>query len=135
MPEPSLHHVGYVVRSITSDLERWRTTLMATTTSQVFEDPIQQARVLFLTFAGGATALELVEPLSEAAPTAAFLKRGGGLHHLCFEVDDVQEQIRQVRLQGGILVRQPKPAVAFELRRIAWMATREKLLIEYLERG
>lgn len=134
MPEPSLHHTGYVVASIAESSERWRNSLFATAVTGPFDDPIQQARVLFLHFAGGETTVELVEPLNPQAPTARFLEKGGGLHHLCFEVDDIQAHIAAMKRQRALLIRQPKPAVAFQERPIAWMLTAEKLLVEYLER-
>lgn len=103
--------------------------------SESFEDGTQQARVLFLEFApGGGTRLELVEPLTADSPLARFIEKGGGLHHLCFEVDDLERQIQHMKAQNALLVRHPKPAVAFGGRHIAWMMTREKLLVEYLER-
>lgn len=135
MPEPSLHHVGYVVPSIADGVERWKATLGAVSASGIFDDPIQRARVLFLEFASGGTCIELVEPLSADAPVAHFLEKGGGLHHLCFEVDDILQHITRMKAQQALLVRQPKPAVAFDGRLIAWMMTREKLLVEYLQRA
>ena len=135
MPEPFLHHVGYVVPSIAESLTRWSATLSAVSVSEPFEDPIQRARVLFLELApGGGTRLELVEPLTEDSPVARFLQKGGGLHHLCFEVDELEKHIRHMKAQQALLVRHPQPAVAFGGRLIAWMMTRDKLLVEYLER-
>jgi methylmalonyl-CoA/ethylmalonyl-CoA epimerase len=55
------------------------------------------------------------------------------MHHLCYEVADLEESLRVVRASGSMLVRPPKPAVAFANRRIAWVLTREHLLMEYLE--
>jgi methylmalonyl-CoA/ethylmalonyl-CoA epimerase len=78
--------------------------------------------------------LELVEPAAADSPVARFLEKGGGLHHLCYEVDDLQRQIQWMKSQRAVLIRSPKPAVAFGGRRIAWMRTRDSLLIEYLER-
>jgi methylmalonyl-CoA/ethylmalonyl-CoA epimerase len=82
----------------------------------------------------GSVQLELIQPASPDSPVAQFLDKGGGLHHLSYEVDDLLEQIRWMKLQHAILLRAPKPAVAFDGRRIAWMRTQEALLIEYLER-
>ena len=82
----------------------------------------------------GAVKLELIEPLGSDSPVAKFDQKGGGLHHLCFEVDDVDEQIQKMKILKAMLIRRPQPAVAFGGRRIAWMQTREKLLVEYLER-
>jgi hypothetical protein len=39
-----------------------------------------------------------------------------------------------MKARGALIMRRPKPAVAFEGRRIAWMLTREKLLVELLEK-
>jgi methylmalonyl-CoA/ethylmalonyl-CoA epimerase len=133
--EPTLHHVGYAVRSIADSLPRWQDSLAPVAVSETFEDPAQSARVIFLEFAPGSTLLELVEPLGADTPLARFLSKGGGLHHLCFEVDDLDAHIREMQGKKAFLVRHPRPAVAFGGRRITWMITREKLLVEYLERA
>ncbi len=134
MREPSLHHVGYVVPSIAESVKRWTATLSASSVSEPFTDATQRARVLFLEFESGTTSLELVEPLPGESPVARFLEKGGGLHHLCFEVDDLEQQIVNMKTHQALLLRRPQPAVAFGGRRIAWMITRDKLLVEYLER-
>ena len=51
------------------------------------------------------------------------------------EVDDLEQQIREMKTNRAMLIRRPQPAVAFGGRRIAWMRTRDKLLVEYLERA
>ncbi len=135
MSEPALHHVGHVVASIADSLERWRADLGAVSVSEVFEDPIQKVRAVFLGLPpGGAVQFELLEPAGADSPVASSLTQGGGLHHLCFEVDDLDRYIAQMRALKVNLVRGPQPAVAFNGRRIAWMLTRERLLVEYLER-
>jgi methylmalonyl-CoA/ethylmalonyl-CoA epimerase len=134
--DPSLHHVGYVVGSIAESIERWQTAISSISTSESFDDPIQRARVIFLDLPpDGAVKIELVEPLGSDSPVAKFNQNGGGLHHLCFEVDDVDEQIQKMKILKAMQIRSPKPAVAFGGRRIAWMQTRERLLVEYLERS
>ncbi len=135
MPDPTLHHIGYVVASIAESIDRWRLELSAISVTEVFEDPIQRARVAFLSLPpDGLAKVELVEGLGSDSPIARFLDKGGGLHHLCFEVDELDQHISSMQAQKAMLVRHPKPAVAFGGRLIAWMLTREKLLVEYLER-
>jgi len=135
VPEPSLHHIGYVVASIAESIDRWQLALSAVAVTEVFEDPIQRARVAFLDLPpDGLARVELVEGIGPDSPIVRFLEKGGGLHHLCFEVDDLDRHITGMQMQKAMLVRHPKPAVAFAGRRIAWMLTREKLLVEYLER-
>jgi len=136
--EPSLgdfHHIGFVVASINNSVEGFLQSLQAEWDGIIFHDPNQEVSVTFLRGKyPGNPVVELVEPAGEKSPVIPFLKRGGGLHHLCYEIDDLEEQLRLSRTQGGIVVRNPLPAVAFEGRRIAWVYTRNKLLIEYLER-
>jgi methylmalonyl-CoA/ethylmalonyl-CoA epimerase len=137
MPEPVLHHIGIVVASVKNDGPNWQASLGTLASSQIYDDPIQQARVAFFQFPnrgpGLPLYLELVEPLTENSPVSRFLANGGGLHHLCFEVNHLETQISAMKGRGAMLVRSPKPAVAFQGRRICWMLTRERLLVEYLE--
>jgi methylmalonyl-CoA/ethylmalonyl-CoA epimerase len=60
-------------------------------------------------------------------------KNGPGLHHLCYEVNMLEDALADLRSKGALLAKPPKPAVAFEGRRIAWLLTGEKLLLELLE--
>jgi methylmalonyl-CoA/ethylmalonyl-CoA epimerase len=135
MSDPVLHHIGYVVPSIPEAIQNWARSLAATRISEVFEDPIQQVHVAFLDLPGpGAAQVELVTGLGPKSPVARLQSQGGGLHHLCFLVDDLEGQIAAMKREKALLIRSPVPAVAFEGRRIAWMMTRERLLVEYLER-
>ncbi|MBV8819467.1 MAG: VOC family protein, partial [Acidobacteriaceae bacterium] len=131
----ALHHIGFVVDSIEKRIENFRADLGATGISAIFEDPIQISRVAFVELpAPGGVQMELVEPATPNSPVARFLEKGGGLHHICYEVDDLAAQIKIMKTQRAVLIRSPKPAVAFGGRQIAWMRTRDALLIEYLER-
>ena len=133
---PTLHHIGCVVGSIEDQIEGYRLSLQATSVSPIFEDPIQRVRVIFLALpTQGGVQFELVQPLAPGSPVSRFLEKGGGLHHLCYEVDDLESQIHAMKAQRALLMRSPQPAVAFDGRRIAWMRTAEGLLVEYLERS
>jgi methylmalonyl-CoA/ethylmalonyl-CoA epimerase len=89
----------------------------------------------FLTTRAGDAQIELVAPDGPDSPVLRFLQEnGGGLHHVCYEVDGLEQQMVAMKARGGLIMRRPKPAVAFEGRRIAWMLTREKLLVELLEK-
>jgi methylmalonyl-CoA/ethylmalonyl-CoA epimerase len=90
-------------------------------------------KVAFFSTPASEAQLELVEPAGTDAPVRAFLEKGGGLHHLCYEVEDCEAALRAIREQRGMIVKRPNPAVAFGGRRIAWALTAEKLLLEFLE--
>ncbi len=129
-----LHHVGYVVRSIEETAERFACSIGASWDQEVILDRLQASRVAFLANPSQPFPLvELVQPESEGSPVSNFLKRGGGLHHLCYEVKSLEQQLESSRMLGGTIVRSPLPAVAFQGRRIAWVFTKDRLLLEFLE--
>src|SRR5262249_10741386 len=129
-----LHHVGLVVASIRTVVEGFARSLSASWDGRVFVDSSQSASVAFLRGVNESDPLiELVEPRGSASPVLGFLKRGGGLHHLCYEVPTLERQLEWSRSVGHKVVGRPLPAVAFGGRRIAWVYTPERLLMEYLE--
>jgi methylmalonyl-CoA/ethylmalonyl-CoA epimerase len=132
----TFHHVGFVVASISQQGSEFARSLGAEWKGEIIHDPFQQARVTFM-YCGppNSPAIELVEPDSEKSPLQKFLVKGGGLHHICYEVDSLEAQLQYCRSAGSLIARQPLPAVAFGGRKIAWVYTRHKLLVEYLERG
>jgi methylmalonyl-CoA/ethylmalonyl-CoA epimerase len=134
-PEGTFHHVGFVVASISGSVQGFIDVLQAEWDGVIFHDPNQMVRVTFLHGKGaGNPRLELVEPAANDSPVIPFLKKGGGLHHLCYEVENLDRQLAFCRSQGSLIARPPLPAVAFDGRRIAWVYTKNKLLLEYLER-
>lgn len=131
---PKFHHVGLVVASIDDCIKNFTDTLQARWTGRIFEDPLQRVRVTFLATRVGDTQIELVEPLGVDSPVSRFLADNhGGLHHLCFETLDLDYELVRLRQARCLIVSRPKPAVAFEGRRIAWVLSAQKLLLEYLE--
>jgi methylmalonyl-CoA/ethylmalonyl-CoA epimerase len=131
-----LHHLGFVVPDIHDALSRFARSLGAISDGRIWEDPHQSVKVAFLTTQPNDAQVELVQPIGDNSPVARFLReKGGGLHHACYEVDNLEDQIVMMRSAGGILARRPKPAVAFDGRRIAWILTSDKFLIELLERS
>src|ERR1700741_4801185 len=130
----SFHHVGYVVSSIAKVGEDFARSLGAKWDGVIIHDPLQEARVTFMRCGGPETpAVELVEPAGDKSPLHKVAAKGGGLHHICYEVDSLEVQLPQSRAAGSLVVKDPLPAVAFGGRRIAWVYTRQKLLVEYLE--
>ncbi|MEQ1472707.1 MAG: VOC family protein [Candidatus Acidiferrum sp.] len=130
----TLHHIGYVVKSIEEQAAGFVKALGAIWDQQIIHDPLQGAKVTFLSTPGGGDAqIELVEPAGSNSPVTRFLEKGGGLHHLCYEVADLAEHLKFMRTAGCVVVRAPMPAAAFQQRLIAWAWTREKLLLEFLE--
>lgn len=132
----TFHHVGYAVQSIETARAGFAASLAMIWDGQIFHDPLQQVRVTFFHSPhSGNPMIELVEPTGAESPVYRFVQRGGGLHHLCYEVSSLEKQLAWTQSNRDIIVRAPLPAVAFGGRRIAWVYTRTKMLLEYLERA
>ena len=131
-----LHHMGFVVADIAAAMPGFLRSLGATWDSQIFADPNQKVKVAFLTIRADDPLVELVEPDGNDSPVLRFLnEKGGGLHHACYEVRNLEQELSDFRGRGSLIVKRPKPAVAFQGRRIAWVLTPEKFLVELLEEG
>lgn len=128
-----IHHIGYVVADVERAAEGFSQSLGARILTPAIHDPLQKVFVLFLQIPGDVAQWELVAPAGNGSPVAALAARGGGLHHVCYEVADLDGALAQAKAVRGALIRPPKPAVAFAGRRIAWVLTAERLLVEYLE--
>ena len=129
-----LHHIGFVVESIQDSAGSFTLSLGATWDGNIIFDPLQKVRVTFLQGAHNSDALiELVEPAGPDSPVLGFLEKRGGLHHLCYEVEDLQSHLAFSKSVGTKIIRTPVPAVAFGGRRIAWALTKNRLLVEFLE--
>jgi len=134
--DPKLHHIGFVVSSIEQSAESFIQALGASWDGKITFDPVQKVRVSFFQGRNAADPLiELVEPGESESPVSRFLERGGGLHHLCYDVENLDAHLNFCKSVGTIIIRPPVPAVAFDGRRIAWGVSKKKLLLEFLESG
>jgi methylmalonyl-CoA epimerase len=97
-----IDHIGIVVRDIREALRVYETAL-GLPLKDVTEVPEQQVEVAFLPV--GESNVELVQPLAEETGIARFLeKRGEGIHHICFEVDDIEAVLAQLKVHDVQLI-------------------------------
>jgi methylmalonyl-CoA/ethylmalonyl-CoA epimerase len=131
----SFHHIGYVVKSIEDSASNLISVLDLSWDRRIIHDPLQGVLVAFFECVNRRNpTVELVEPVGSESPVYRFLQRGGGLHHLCYEVDSLDTHLQLMKANRALIVREPLPAVAFNGRRIAWVYSKDKLLLEFLER-
>ena len=127
-------HLGIAVAKLDGTLQSYAQLFGYKLISGPFDDPIQKVSVCFLGTGDPADAVvELIAPLTEDSPVQGVLARGGGAYHMCFETPRLDEALTEVLAKGCLLVSQPVPAVAFGGRRIAWIYTPTRQLIELLE--
>jgi methylmalonyl-CoA/ethylmalonyl-CoA epimerase len=140
-----LHHIGLVVPRLSELAEVFRSLGLKQAT-QPEPDPIQKVTASFIALdKGEGTYIELLEPLSDDSPITRFLERtGGGLHHLCFEVDDIDSVVEELAKRGFKLVSAPVECKGYDRSfrpgstqptQIAFFLLDNKVLIELLQEG
>src|SRR5262245_30322086 len=129
-----LHHVAYVTQNLEQKAARLASLLGLRRAGPVVTDSVQGVRIQFMDVGGDGGLLELLEPHGEKSPVQRHLQKGGGLYHLCFEVDDLDATLQRLRETGGaVVVREPVPAPAIDNRRVAFVVTASRDLIEFVE--
>jgi len=129
-------HMGVAVADLAKAQASFREMFGYELHSGPFDDPIQKVSVCFLGTSDRADpVIELIAPLGEDSPIKRLLAKGGGAYHLCYEVADIDKTLTESKAKGCVMVSGPVPAVAFGGRRIAWLYTPARQLVEFVERG
>ena len=103
-----LNHIGVATPSIETSIAHYRDVLGATVIGEPFDLPAQGVRVCFVDAPNAQ--IELIEPLGEGSPIAAFLEKNplGGQHHLCFEVPDIHQAKAWFEAKGARVLGEPR---------------------------
>ena len=131
MTKPTLDHIGIAVRSIEAASIY---AALGLTVDHVETVESQGVRTAFLSV--GDSNLELLEPTGPQSAVAKFIeKRGEGIHHLCFRVDDLEKHLRDLQGKGFRLINE-HPVPGAHGCRVAFLhpAAGNGVLIELSER-
>jgi methylmalonyl-CoA/ethylmalonyl-CoA epimerase len=134
MVEFSFHHVGVAVRDLSKAIPICKALFHYELTAGPFDDPIQKVSVCFLSCGKDDVIMELVAPLGPDSPIDRTLKKGGGTYHVCYSVANINDAILYLTEKGSLLLSGPVPAVAFQMREIAWVMTEIGLLVELVQK-
>ncbi|HEY5278317.1 MAG TPA: methylmalonyl-CoA epimerase [Pseudolabrys sp.] len=105
-----LNHVAIAVRDIAKAAAVYRDTLGADVSVKVAQ-PDHGVSTVFITLPN--TKIELLEPMGEGSPIAKFLDKNpdGGVHHICFEVDDIKVARDTLKQQGARVLGDGEPKI------------------------
>lgn len=97
-----INHLGIATRSIEEALKFWQDSLgLENIHTEIVEE--QKVRVAMLPI--GESRVELLEPTSDDSPISKFLeKRGGGIHHIAIEVEDIEASLAKLKADGARLI-------------------------------
>lgn len=128
-----IDHLGIATKGIDEALKFWENALgLEQTHTETVEE--QKVRVAMLPI--GETRIELLEPTSEDSPISKFLeKRGGGIHHIAVEVEDIEASLAKLKANGMRLIDE-KPRIGAEGCLIAFVhpASANGVLLELVQK-
>jgi methylmalonyl-CoA/ethylmalonyl-CoA epimerase len=131
-----IDHIAIVVQDLDAALGVYRD-LLGLPLERVEEVPAENVKVAFLSLPEGDGEIELVQPTADDTGIARFLaKRGEGMHHICFEVDDIEAAMTTIAA-SGLQVLEDKPRVGSQGRKYVFIhpKTAHGVLIELYERA
>jgi methylmalonyl-CoA epimerase len=129
-----IDHLGIAVRSISDALAFYSDGLgLKLAGTETVED--QGVRVALLPV--GESRIELLEPVSRETPVGRFIeKRGEGLHHICYEVDNLQSKLHELSDRGmRLLAGYPRRGAEGKLVAFLHPASANGVLVELVEKA
>jgi methylmalonyl-CoA/ethylmalonyl-CoA epimerase len=124
-----IEHLGIAVKSITESLPVFET-LLGSSCYKIEEVESEGVKTAFIQI--GESKIELLEATNPESPIAKYLeKKGPGIHHIAFEVDDIQKEIDRLTNEGYQLIHQT-PKDGADNKRIAFLHPKstEYILVE-----
>jgi methylmalonyl-CoA/ethylmalonyl-CoA epimerase len=105
-----LNHVAIAVRDIAKASQVYKSTLGAEVSATVPQHE-HGVSTVFITLPN--TKIELLEPLGENSPILKFLEKNpdGGIHHICYEVDDIIAARNELKAKGARVIGDGEPRI------------------------
>jgi methylmalonyl-CoA/ethylmalonyl-CoA epimerase len=115
-----IDHIAVSVRSVEAAAERLKALLGYERRTEVVTNSRQKVNVLFLRKTGSLD-IKLIEPSDDTSPLWDHVRKGGGLHHVCVKVPDVQAACADLAGKGARVIAEPAPGEAFDDQQIAFL--------------
>jgi len=127
-----IDHIGLVVKSIEQGIEHWEKVFEYRQMTEVVTNSRQKVKVVFLCKENSLT-VKLIEPTDDTSSVFRFAMKGGGLHHMCFKCNDMNNELQRLSEMGLRVLTAPQPGEAFENENIAFIYAKHGLNIELIE--
>lgn len=129
-----IDHLGVVVKSIDDGINQWKTLFGYKQMTDMVENSLQKVKVVFMN-KENSLPVKLIEPTDESSPIYAFAMRGGGVHHICFKADNLNQAISDLNQHPSLVkvLVKPQPGEAFDNENIAFALAKNNLNIELID--
>lgn len=131
-------HIGYLSYNIEKSIQAFRQ-LGFEQETEVYIDNIpdenSSARNVYICFIrNDNTRVELVSPIDENSDVYSTIKRQGeGPYHICYQVEDLEDKIQELKNDGWMLLKRPAKAMAFDYARVSFLLKKGVGMIELVE--
>lgn len=127
-----IDHICFAVKNLGEGIAYWEDVFGYRQMTEVVQNSLQKVKVVFLS-KEDSVLVKLIEPVEGNQSLINFVNRGGGFHHLCFRVDNMDEQIGELKEKGLLMLVPPQPGEAFNNHNIAFMLARYGLNVELID--
>ena len=105
-----VNHIAIAVPNLQAAASEWKKRLGAGVSEP---QRLEQHGVTVVFVDAGNTKIELLEPIDDSSPIAAFLKKNpdGGMHHICFDVEDIYQSRDRIINEGGRILGDGEPRI------------------------
>lgn len=106
----SVNHIAIAVPNLDAAARQWKARLNASVSEP---QRLEEHGVTVVFVDAGNTKIELLEPIDADSPIAAFLEKkpDGGMHHICFDVEDILATRDQIITEGGRILGSGEPNI------------------------
>ena len=128
----NIDHICFAVSNIEEGIRYWETTFGYAQWTRAVVNTLQKVRVVFM-HKDDSIMIKLIEPLEENQSLLNYVNKGGGFHHLCFRVDNMEQQIEELKGKGLLTLVPPQPGEAFNNHDIAFMLAKYGINVELID--
>lgn len=127
-----IDHICFAVKNLGEGIAYWENVFGYRQMTEVVQNSLQKVKVVFLC-KEESVLVKLIEPVQDNQSLINFVNKGGGFHHLCFKVEDMDGQLKDLKEKGLLTLVPPQPGEAFNNHDIAFLLARYGLNIELID--
>lgn len=129
----NIDHIGLVVKDIDKEVRHFCQVLGYSLDNKIFDQT--QISWLAMMIAANGYRIELIQPADKRAPSYDFADKGGGLHHICYIVNDLNAAIAHLKINGYLLIKNVVSAPLLDNRKIVFLFSKANgQIIELVEK-
>jgi len=127
-----IDHICFAVKDLTEGIAYWEEVFGYKQMTDEIENSLQKVKIVFLSQENNII-IKLIEPLEDNLSLKNFVNNGGGFHHICFNCDDINSEVNNLKNKGLTLLVPPQLGEAFNNNNIAFLLAKYRLNIELID--